>query len=236
MYAHALSEKMLWFKMMISVAGMWLATIFGPALVDPDIYILLYFSMLCLLGVAGTIKKNFEINFLISGSGVFICTLLLVKLFLDNSTITWGLLLGLFLGLLGGALNYIYSVQSFNFIKLTQFSVTQVLAIRFWLVELFCLPLIPKSALYELNLYTSFLIIIIAFSSLILPIYFSIKSVATIGPERSAIIFGSIPLATYLVQFLSMRHFDWTILLLNALTGFFIALPYILRMRFIRKK
>jgi hypothetical protein len=56
------------------------------------------------------------------------------------------------------------------------------------------------------------------------------KSIFTIGPEKNAIICGLIPVATYLTQSIMVWQMNLTVLFLYLLTGFFIGLPYIIKL------
>lgn len=230
MYVAAMAEKWLWFKVMVVIAITWISTIYGPVYVSPNIFILNYFSCLCILGIIATLKKNPDVYLFLSGAGVMICAVILTYMFLHQVSFNLKIGLGIFLGLLGGASSFMYSLYSHAFAKNTHFTVTQILAIRFWLVEFVCLPLITFSSLHSLNMHTGMLIIIIAFVSLILPVYFYMKSIFTLGPEKNAIICGLIPVVTYLTQSIVGWQMELKMLVFNLLTGFFIGLPYIIKL------
>jgi hypothetical protein len=64
------------------------------------------------------------------------------------------------------------------------------------------------------------------------------KSILFLGPDKTAIICGLIPAATYLVQTIRLEKPNGFTLFLNILTGFFIAFPYLgkaLRRKYINK-
>lgn len=225
MYQKAWQVKWLWLKIMLTVALIWLCTIYGPAYVSPAIFISLFFSSMCLMGVAITYKNSKEHLLLISGAGVLICTVMLVYNYLHVFMVSKHIILGILMGLLGGILSYFYGTQSYYFAKKNQCTATQVLAIRFWLVECFCWLLLPHSTLSYISLHNFLLIVAVAFICLILPIFALLQSILKLGPEKSAIINGLIPSATYVLESILSQHFDKTLLLLSIGVGFFVILP-----------
>lgn len=230
MYFKAWHAKLIWLKIMVTVSGMWLATIYAPAYLTPNLFIVLLFSLTSILGIAASCKSGPRISLLISASGIFICTLLILIDYLYSVPISFYTILGILLSLLGGYSFYIYGKQSFLFAKKTDLTVTQVLAVRFWLVEIFCVVLIPASPLSYMTLYNLSLVFVIALISLIVPIYFLMKGIFAIGPDRNAIICGLIPAVTYIIESIYLWQFNFIILILNICIGFFIGLPYFIKL------
>lgn len=230
-YQKAWQTKWLWLKIMISVSAMWLATIYGPAFVSPAVYILIYFAINCLCGLFFSYLLEKEWYLLLSGAGVFVCTLLIILDYLHSFTLSKYTIIGILLGLTGGIANFIYSKQSYALSKKNSFTTTQILAVRFWLLLPICFILLPKGMVSYLTSYNITIIAIIALTSLILPIFFLLKGILAIGAEKSAILCGVIPAITYILQAVFHYQFNVTILLLNLATGVFIALPYAFRLR-----
>lgn len=226
-YIQAWQVKELWFKIMLTVAGMWLATIYGPAYLTPNIFILILFSCTSILGSLISYKNERQSFLLIAAAGILICTLLILTIFLKNTQISYQTILGIVLSLIGGISFFLYGKQSYEFARATNFSPTQVLAIRFWLVELFCLVLFPGAPLSFITSYNLFLVVIIAITSLIIPIYFLMRGIFKIGPDKNAILCGLIPAVTYIIESIFFHRFNLIILLLNIATGVFIGLPYL---------
>ncbi len=229
-YKKSWQMKKAWFKLMFTVALMWLASIYGPAYVPPAVFILHFFASMCLIGTCVSFGSEKDPYLAISGIGILICTLFITYDYLNAVVISKYILLGIFLGLSGGVTAFLYLKQSHEFSRLNQFSATQVLAVRFWLVEFFCLLLLPFASLHYLNFHNLLLITGIAFTSLILPIFMVMQSILKIGVQKSVIISGLIPATTYIMQSIFFHQFYTATLLLNLAFGFFIVLPDIVNL------
>jgi hypothetical protein len=228
LYAKAFQAKWQWLKVMLMVVGMWFSCFLGPTYLHPSIFVLIYFSFLCVLGSLFSLKIQYNLYVLISAIGVSLCTIFLVQRFmLQHSMVSWQEIMGMALGLMGGAFSFLYNKQSHHMMKKHDLTVTQLLTVRFWLVELVCLPLLKPDQFLLFNTHIGFYIVIISLFSLILPAYLATKSVAMIGPEKSSIAFGLLPSLTYIIQNLldlSMIQADEFVLYL--LVGLFIMLPH----------
>lgn len=231
-YQQAWKTKWLWLRMMCAVTAMWVSTIYGPAYATPAVYILIYFAANCILGTVFSYSDDKNIYWLVSGAGVLICTALITLHYMNAFIMTEHTMLGMLMGLVGGLATYIYSKQSYAFSKENKFSATQILMVRFWLVEIFCLFLLPASPQSYLTSHTLLIIFGIALASLILPIFFVLKGILAIGAEKSSMLCGLIPAVTYILQTIILHHpYNIFILLLYLLTGIFIALPYIVKLK-----
>lgn len=230
-YQKTWSAKGLWISMMISVAVIWLATIYGPTLISPSLFILLGFSLSCLLGIFFNYLKEKKWYLLVSGLGILIFSSWITIDYL-NHFISNHVFVGMGLGLLSGLFFFIYSKQSHQLSNTSQLTTTQILAVRFWLTLLLCALLLPTSPLHYLDIHSWMYILLICIVSLILPIFLLLKGILKIGAEKSSIICGLIPAITYVVQCLfTHQPHNIGILLLNLITGFFIAFPYFMQYR-----
>ena len=229
-YQQAWKSKRLWLKVMITIAGLWLCSIYGPALVAPAVMLVTYFSSACLLGVIFQYKQDKSFYLLIAATGILICTIFIVADYLNRESLSWHIMLGIFLSILGGILNFIYGKQSYQLSKESQLSTTQILAIRFWIVEIFCLILFPKAPLSYFNWHNTVIIITISLVSLILPIFFYLKGIFKIGIEKSAVLSVLIPATGYVLQSLVFHQHNIALLLLYLATGFFISFPGVVRL------
>ncbi len=229
LYKKAWETKKMWLMIMITIALVWLATIYGPAYVSPALYILLYFASSCVLGIIFDYKTTNNPYLIIAGIGISLCSVgLTYEYIYSNSSLdTW---LGVGLGLLGGITSFIYLKLSHVFSTSNQLSATQVLALRFWLVLVCCILLLPHHSMQYLHFNSLLIIVGVAFFSLILPVFFTMKSILKVGVEKSVIVSGLVPATTYLLQSASSHFFDMKALVLYLMTGFFIALPYGIRL------
>ncbi len=228
MYSRVWQLKWAWFRTMLVVTTMWLSTIYGPTLISPANYILLYFVSSCLLGfvTSGYIKNNLYYG--IAVLGITICTTWI--LFLSTPVpVSSASVIGILLGVLGGASLFLYSKQSHWLSREGQLSATQVLAVRFWLSEVVSLLMLPADPWQYLSWYGMSMILLVAITALILPIFLFIKGVLTIGAEKNAILCGLIPTTTYVLQSIFSKEHNMSVLILNIATAFFIILPYLYR-------
>jgi drug/metabolite transporter (DMT)-like permease len=231
MYQKAWHNKWLWLRMMITIAIVWLACIYGPTLVAPAIFVLLYFAISCLIGIFASYQKEKAFYLIIAGIGVLACTVCIIINYLYTVSISHFIIYGIILGIIGGVINYIYIKQSHAFASRENLTATQVLAVRFWLTLGICYALLPSASFHYINLNSLIMAICVSLASLILPIYFFMKSVIKIGVEKNAIVSGLVPASTYVLQAVIFHHYSDLMLLLNLAAGFFIALPYIMKLR-----
>ncbi len=231
MYRTAWQAKKYWIGSMLAVAVIWLASVYGLNFVAPSVFVLLYFAMNCLLGICFDYYKNKTPYLLLMGAMLIICTIALVGCFLHFNQITHLTYLGILLSLIGGIAVFVYSKQSYHLATKSNLKATQIVAIRFWLI----LPLTailapePHHILNSLSWQNAGIVIIVALVSLIIPIFFFMKAVIKIGPEKNAILCGLTPAITYIIEAYALHSYNSLMLSLNLITGFFIALPTLVK-------
>lgn len=224
-----------WFALNISITAMWLAAFYAPSLIGASLSSFLFFGLLSLLGLIFMQHQHKKINQL-----KHLSSLLLLILFL--STIVTNLiahfnqteLFGIILASIAGIAGFIYSKQSAQFVKLTSFTTSQILATRFYLTIPICLILLPHPVFLGISRHNFIFAFITALFCLIIPIYFSQKGIEKAGPERNAVICGTMPLVTALLQNYYVNPISWHNLSFYLLYSIIISLPFMAKKYFIK--
>ncbi|MSP53814.1 MAG: hypothetical protein EXR81_06165 [Gammaproteobacteria bacterium] len=232
MYKSIWQHKASWLIVMSLVTVMWLCTFLGAS-INSGVFVLLFFSAASLCGFLVTLfeqTSDQKTPLIIASLGIFICATMLTILYfqrMSDKPLHESVSL-LIYGISGGVALYLYQKNVFHFSKKTQANPTQVLAVRYWMLFFIGFILMPKDSFSALtNLHALSYILVIAVTSLIIPIYFSQKAIVTLGPEKYSILCGYIPALTYAFQWIASGHMHGEVLLFNILTCFFIGFPYI---------
>ena len=204
-------EKKMWLAIMISVLVMWCCTMTGPGLIGASLNNFMYFGW---LGVLGFIslglqkekKSRSKLYF-----GLMIVGLMAIAIFdTVNHGLTKGNILGLLIGIIGGTASFIYLKQSQILLSKIKLSATQILAIRFYLTIIVLFFVIPKDSF---SLYLTWKsmgeLIILAFMSLIIPLFFMQKALEKITSEQNAIIMSLSPVVTAFIQELLFNNVEF---------------------------
>lgn len=201
-YSDCFKNKTQWILVMLIVLIMWTTTMIGPGKIGASLFNFIYFAWLGILGfVMLSIQnwKEYRIKFYFAA-----CLFLLIaaNIFFElRISVSYDALYGITMALLGGTASFIYFKQSQSLAKNAKLSATQVLAVRFYLSIIILGLVMPKNQIQNyLTLSNSFALILLAFFSLIIPLYFSQKALEKITPEQHAIINSSCPIITAILQ------------------------------------
>ncbi|NNM59622.1 MAG: hypothetical protein HKM04_07385 [Legionellales bacterium] len=195
-------HKKLWLAMMISVFVMRAGAMIAPGIIGASLHGFLYFSWLGALGFLSLGWQDWQKNGVKFYCGLCIVSLIIVNIcFALNNTFSEKILFGLFCSLISGTSAFVYFKQSQTIIKTMQLSASKILAIRFYLTIPLAFAFLPFN---DLTKYFSFeslsSIILLAFISMIIPLYFSQKALEKITSEQNAIIMSFCPALTAVFQ------------------------------------
>jgi len=199
-YSHCFQYKKSWISIMVIVLVMWATTMLGPGMIGASLFNFIYFAWLGVLGllVSQKIEENkYKIYF-------SLCLFLLIAInvyFELHHTLSVDTCVGVILALLGGTSSFIYFKQSQQLAKIAHLSATQILAVRFYFSIIVLALFLPKHQIQNhftvLNL---LYLILLAFFTLIIPLYFSQKALEKITSEQHAMINSSCPIVTAILQ------------------------------------
>lgn len=187
---------------MLIVLIMWSTTMIGPGKIGASLFNFIYFSWLGMLGFISLSLKNwreYKIKFYF---GVSLFFLIIASIFLElRLSFTNQTLYGIFLALAGGTSSFIYFKNSQTLAKKAHLTATQILAVRFYLSVIILFIIVPKDHIAS---YLSFnniaSLTLLAFLSLVIPLYFSQKALEKISTEQHAIINSLCPIITGILQ------------------------------------
>lgn len=167
--------------------------------------ICLYFLYFSWRGALGFLSLGHRNNF--NSKLEVYCVLLIVLLIFTNVifqihfSFSKNSILGIGLSLLGGTMAFIYFKQSQNIIKIMHLTASQILAVRFHLTVLVLLPILFKPDIsHQLSSNNLLSLLLLAFISMIIPLYFGQKALEKISSEHHAIISSLCPVATGILQ------------------------------------
>lgn len=201
-YADCLQNKKDWFLVMAIVLIMWSTTMIGPGKIGASLFNFIYFAWLGTLGflsLSFQSWKQYNKQFYFASC---LSALIIINILLElNNSFSLSVLTGIALALIGGTSSFIYFRKSQSLAKNASLSATQVLAVRFYLSIVMILIFLPKHLIGEyLTPVNSLNLILLAFFSLIIPLYFSQKALEKITSEQHAIINSLCPLVTGVLQ------------------------------------
>lgn len=201
-YSDCFKNKKQWLMVMLIVLVMWATTMIGPGKIGASLFNFIYFAWLGMLGFMMLSLNNWQeyrIKFYFA-----LCLLLLIvaNIFFElHSSFSYDELYGIVMALLGGTASFVYFKQSQTLAKNAHLSATQVLAVRFYLAIIILALIVPKHQIHDyLTPSNSISLILLAFFSLIIPLYFSQKALERITSEQHAIINSSCPIVTGILQ------------------------------------
>lgn len=201
-YTDCFENKKQWFMVMIIVLVMWTTTMIGPGKIGASLFNFIYFAWLGMLGFMMLSLKNWQEYRIKFYFGLCLLLLIVANVFFElHSSFSYDALYGIVMALLGGTASFIYFKQSQALAKNANLTATQVLAVRFYLAIIILSLIVPKNQIHDyLTLSNSFSLVLLAFFSLIIPLYFSQKALEKITSEQHAIINSSCPIVTGILQ------------------------------------
>lgn len=219
-----------WFFLMVSVLVMWGSTMVGPGKIGASTFNFLYFAWLGALGFFSLSRQNWRANITKIYFGLIIIFLLIFdisfELYQSNNLQT---VVGVILSLIGGTTSFIYFKQSQLFTKKTSLTATQILAVRFYLsIVVLSVFISSNEPAKYFNISNTFFLIILAFFSLIIPLYFSQKALEKITSEQHAIITSLCPAVTAILQAIIFKDLSIEHMIIFVLYSFTIASAYTL--------
>lgn len=202
MYTDCMKNKMEWLSVMFIVLIMWATTMIGPGKIGASLFNFIYFAWLGTIGMMMLGSKNWEKNKSSFWLGLLVFLLILFSILLKaKSSFSISFLYGIGMAILGGTSSFIYFRQSQNLSTRAHLTATQVLAVRFYLAIFVLALLVPKEHITTYMTAPHLIeLFILAFFSLITPLYFSQKALEKITPEQHAIINSLCPFFTGILQ------------------------------------
>jgi drug/metabolite transporter (DMT)-like permease len=202
MYRDCFRNSSLWILIMSIVLLMWGCTMIGPGKIGASSFNFLYFAWLGTLGFVSLSFQDWKKNRMKFYFGLSILLLIIANIFLElQESFTSDTGLGIFLALAGGTSSFVYFKVSQAFTKKTHLSATQILSVRFYLSIIVLFIILPKHNVSEyLSWNNSLSLVLLAFCSLIIPLYFSQKALEKITSEQHAIINSLCPAVTGVLQ------------------------------------
>lgn len=196
------SNKKKWFLVMFIVLIMWGTTMIGPGKIGASFFNFIYFAWLGMLGFMVLSFKNWQEYKIKFYFALCLFLLIIVSVFLElKSSFSYKSLYGILLALAGGTASFIYFKNSQTLAKNAHLSATQILAVRFYLSILILLIITPKQHVaYYITFDNLVTLVLLAFLSLIVPLYFSQKALEKITSEQHAIINSLCPIVTCALQ------------------------------------
>jgi hypothetical protein len=195
-------NKKLWLAIMVTILVMWNCTMIAPGLIGASLTNFLYFSWLGMLGFLSLSFQDWQKNHTKFYFALCFLSLIILNICFEiQHTFSKEVICGILLSFIGGTSSFVYFKQSQALAKNTSFSATQILAVRFYLTIIVLSVILPKGsfALYfTLNNLMS--LILLAFLSLIIPLYLSQKALEKITAEQHAIINSLCPVITGILQ------------------------------------
>lgn len=201
-YADCFANKKQWLLVMSIVLVMWGTTMVGPGKIGASLFNFIYFAWLGMLGLISLSLQNWNTNKVKFYFALSILLLIITNVVFElRASFSMDSIYGMFLALVGGSSSFIYFKQSQTLAKTASLSATQVLAVRFYLAIIMLLIILPKSHFGDyLTLYNLACLVLLAFFSLIIPLYFSQKALEKITSEQHAIINSLCPIVTAVLQ------------------------------------
>ncbi len=191
-----------WFSVMLIVLFMWGTTMVGPGKIGASLFNFIYFAWLGALGFMLLAFQNPKNNRSKLYFALCLVFLILVNISFElKSSFTYTTSSGIVLALLGGTSSFIYFKQSQSLAKNATLSATQVLAVRFYLSIFILVLVVPRHSFENYFTYSNLTYLaLLAFFSLIIPLYFSQKALEKITSEQHAIINSLCPIVTCILQ------------------------------------
>ncbi len=227
-YADCLKNKNQWFSVMLIVLVMWGTTMIGPGKIGASLFNFIYFAWLGMLGFMLLSLQNWQEYKLKFYFGLSLLGLIIANIFFElRSSFSYESLYGIFLALAGGTSSFIYFKNSQKLAKNANLSATQVLAVRFYLSIIVLFIILPKQHAVDYLTFSNLCnLVLLAFLSLIIPLYFSQKALEKITSEQHAIINSLCPIVTCILQAIVFNDLKSEQMIIYLLYTLFIAAFY----------
>lgn len=201
-YIHCLENKKQWFLVMFIVLVMWGTTMIGPGQIGASLFNFIYFAWLGMIGFMILSLQNWHQNKINFYFGLVLLFLVLINIYFElRSSISYSTICGITMALIGGTSSFIYFKKSQALARSAQLSATQVLAVRFYMSIIVLFMILPNTHMANYFTLINFMnLIVLAFLSLIIPLYFSQKALEKITSEQHAIINSLCPIMTGILQ------------------------------------
>ncbi|MCC2625707.1 MAG: hypothetical protein K0R14_1580 [Burkholderiales bacterium] len=204
-------NRLLYIIVAINVGINWLCSIFAPHKSDPFIYLSVTFVTMAICGLVAT-QKETKTQFFIEWGCIMLLASSVVllrygyEIHYNKNTDT-----GLILGCISGVTTYYYAVFSNKYSKENNFSSSQMLALRFWplIIGLGCFILF-RHITFTFTWHITFILLIISFLALIIPVYFLQKAIITIKTNSLSVILAITPVITFFIYSISIKKLNLT--------------------------
>lgn len=205
-------HKRSYFNLSITILIMWAGSLLIPVYFLPSSALISYF---CITTAAGAIslyireKKNV---FLIQ-STLLLINLCLFYAYFHQIYSGWFYVAFIVSTFIAGIAGYYSAHCSIVFFK-NNFSTTQTLAIRFWLLWMVAFAyVIYDQQLDKFKITMLFNTLLIAIFSVIMPIYFAQKSIEKFGADKSRLCFGFTPITVVIFERIFIQdNFDYEVI------------------------
>jgi hypothetical protein len=201
-YTECFYNKKQWLSVMLIVSVMWGTTMIGPGEIGASLFNFIYFAWLGMLGFMLLSFQDWKKNRTKFYFGLCLFLLIVANVLFElQASFSYKSIYGISLALIGGTFSFIYFKQSQSLANKAQLAATQVLAVRFYLAIVVLMSILPKHDLVNyFTISNSFNLVLLAFVSLIIPLYFSQKALEKITSEQHAIINSLCPIVTGILQ------------------------------------
>lgn len=227
-YRACLENKLLYLVMSGGLALDWVCMLYASYFADPFIAMSGLFIFLAIIGFSRLYIKNKSRVNLFSIILLIISALVLYFAYqIDNKLQHLGL--GILLGMIAGIGFYLYIASSGELAKRSNLSTMQVLATRFWLLFIGMAFFVPSHNLWQIIANNILALILIAYASLIIPIYFSQQAIKKLGSNTTAIFISFVPPVTYIFYVLYNHNLLWGNVIVCIIITVALVLPYALR-------
>ena len=236
MYNACWKEKWLWLSIMLTVLVMWNCSMIGPGLIGASLYNFLYFAWLGMLGFVFLSLQDFNKNRIKLYLGVCVLVLLAVIIVIEfHHGFSRNVLMGILLAFIGGTSAFVYFKQSQAILKKVKLSATQILGVRFYLTVIVLFVMLPKGS-FDLyfTVKNSLELGLLAFLSLIIPLYFQQKALEKISSEQNAIIMSLCPVSIAFLQELIFKDVTLSYIFIYLSYTSIVVISYFLSKRQIR--
>lgn len=219
MYQKIFGEKILFFKLNIIVALIWISAFYSIFYSSATLYTYEYFlvgACISLIFNQDKSKKNMQLC-----AHIFF---IIVPYFLFDNYLK-----GIFLGQLAGSLGYLYNQLSSKICHKLDLSSTQILASRFWclfVVSIIWVKILPNFVINEFQLWN---VVGLAFLSFVFQVWLNQQSLLTVGAKKTSYICGLVPLITFLFQGALLHQWTSSVFVLSLIAGLLISFVLLLQ-------
>lgn len=225
-YCYCWQNKSTYLIMSIALAIDWWTMVLACYFSDPFVAMAALFIAVAVVGFARLWFTYRKLRFIASCSLLLFASVLLIvfyKVAAEQSVVY-----GFILGAIAGCAFYVYVASSEKLATKCKFTSLQILATRFWLLFISALIGILFIAHIDLTFHDVWMLILISFGSLIIPIYFNQQSIAKLGAAKTSIIISLVPPITYAFYIIIHRQINVLNTLVCLLITMAILLPKIL--------